>query len=203
MFSRKSCYFFVRPKKSYLEVVRLSRPRAEGSAGQARRRSVEVEGRQLHSHHAPRRSRAADHRLASGSVPVDHEENDHEESHDEIHEENREEASKETEAALARPQRYTPRHWRLRNPWPHSLVGARADGQRDGGRLLCAASSARSRAQYVYRAADRRNERPSKTADSIPSRTRSICTPPRRASFALGRAPAVRPRRGRRRCGRR
>ena len=80
MFSRTSCYFFVRPKKSYLEVVRLSRPRAEGAAGETHRRGIEVEGRQLHPHHAPRRGRAADHRLASGSVRVDHEENDHEES---------------------------------------------------------------------------------------------------------------------------
>ena len=35
MFSRKSCYFFVRPKKSFLEVVRVPRPRGEGAADEA------------------------------------------------------------------------------------------------------------------------------------------------------------------------
>ena len=68
MFSRKSCYFFVRPKKSFLEVcVFLGRPL---KAPQVRRvdRVVEVQGRALPSHQAPRRGRGAGHRLASGSV---------------------------------------------------------------------------------------------------------------------------------------
>ena len=37
MFSRKSCYFFVRPKKELPRGLRVPRPRAEGAAGPARR----------------------------------------------------------------------------------------------------------------------------------------------------------------------
>ena len=33
MISRKSCYFFVRPKRSFLEDLRVSRPHAEGASG--------------------------------------------------------------------------------------------------------------------------------------------------------------------------
>ena len=68
MFSRTSCYFFVRPKKSFLEVVRVSQPPSAGAAGDARRRGLEVESRQLHTHHASRPGRGADHRLAARSV---------------------------------------------------------------------------------------------------------------------------------------
>ena len=39
MFSRKSCYFFVRPKKKLPRGLRVPRPRAEGSAGTAGRRA--------------------------------------------------------------------------------------------------------------------------------------------------------------------
>ena len=70
MFSRKSCYFFVRPKRSFLEVcVFLGRPL---KAPQVRRvdRGLEVQGRAHHSHHASRRGRGADHRLAAGGVPT-------------------------------------------------------------------------------------------------------------------------------------
>jgi hypothetical protein len=38
------------------------------AAGEARRRGLEVERRQLHPHHASRPGRSADHRLAAGSV---------------------------------------------------------------------------------------------------------------------------------------
>ena len=68
MFSRKSCYFFVRPKKSYLEVcvflgraVKAPQVRASIEASKTKRR-------EHHAHHAPRRGRGADHRLAAGGV---------------------------------------------------------------------------------------------------------------------------------------
>ena len=70
MFSRKSCYFFVRPKKNFLEVC-IFLPRAlEGAAGPPRRRRVEDEVRPHHPGPASRRSGSADHRLAAGSVRV-------------------------------------------------------------------------------------------------------------------------------------
>ena len=52
--SRKSCYFFVRPKRNFLEVcVFLGRTL---KAPQVRRRSgVEIEVRARHARHAPRR----------------------------------------------------------------------------------------------------------------------------------------------------
>ena len=68
MFSRKSCYFFVRPKKQFLEVCVFLGRAAEGPAGAARRPRVEIQGRQHPSHQAPRRGGSADHGLASRSV---------------------------------------------------------------------------------------------------------------------------------------
>ena len=68
MFSRKSCYFFVRPKRSFLEVcVFLGRAL---KAPQVRRVDprIEIQGRSHHSDQAPRRGGGADHRLASGSL---------------------------------------------------------------------------------------------------------------------------------------
>ena len=70
MFSRKSCYFFVRPKRSFLEVcVFLGRAL---KAPQVRRvdRGIEVQVRARHPDQAPRRGRGADHRLASRGVPA-------------------------------------------------------------------------------------------------------------------------------------
>ena len=59
MFSRKSCYFFVRPKKKFLEVCVFLGRAAEGPAGPAGRPLVEVQGRSHHSHQAPRRGGGA------------------------------------------------------------------------------------------------------------------------------------------------
>ena len=68
MFSRKSCYFFVRPKKSFLEVcLFLGRP-VQGPADQARREAVARQGRQHRARQAPRRGRGAAHRLAPRSL---------------------------------------------------------------------------------------------------------------------------------------
>ena len=68
MFSRKSCYFFVRPKKSFLEVCVFLGRVVKAPRGTARRSHIEVQGRAHHPDHAPRRSRGTDHRLASGGV---------------------------------------------------------------------------------------------------------------------------------------
>ena len=68
MFSRKSCYFFVRPKRSFLEVcVFLGRAL---KAPQVRRvdRASKSKVVAHHSHQAPGRGGGADHRLAAGSV---------------------------------------------------------------------------------------------------------------------------------------
>ena len=68
MFSRKSCYFFVRPKKQFLEVcVFLGRA---VKAPQVRRvdRSSKSKVVQHPPHQAPRRGGGADHGLASRSV---------------------------------------------------------------------------------------------------------------------------------------
>ena len=65
MFSRKSCYFFVRPRRSFLEVcVFLGRTL---KSPQVRRvnRGVEIQDGQCHSDPAPRRGRAANDRVAS------------------------------------------------------------------------------------------------------------------------------------------
>lgn len=43
MFSRKSCYFFVRPKRSFLE-VRVSWPDVEGSSATTHRSGLEIQG---------------------------------------------------------------------------------------------------------------------------------------------------------------
>jgi len=59
MFSRKSCYFFVRPKKNFLELcVFLSRTLR---APYVRRSDpgIEVQGLSHHSHQASRRSRGS------------------------------------------------------------------------------------------------------------------------------------------------
>jgi hypothetical protein len=45
MFSRKACYFFVRPKRKHLEVCFFSRPHAQGVAGASRDALVENEDR--------------------------------------------------------------------------------------------------------------------------------------------------------------
>jgi hypothetical protein len=68
MFSRKSCYFFVRPKKSFLEVCVFSWPHGEVAAGAAHRSRLDVKGGARDSGEAPGRSRGADHGLASGSL---------------------------------------------------------------------------------------------------------------------------------------
>ena len=68
MFSRKSCYFFVRPKRNFLEVcVFLGRAL---KAPQVRRvdRASKSQGRSRHSDQAPGRGGGAHHRLASGSL---------------------------------------------------------------------------------------------------------------------------------------
>ena len=62
MFSRKSCYFFVRPKKSFLEVcVFLPRGLKHPKVRRADR-SVEDEGREHDARHPPRRGGGAVHR---------------------------------------------------------------------------------------------------------------------------------------------
>ena len=43
MFSRKSCYFFVRPKRNFLEVCVFLWAHAEGSSGATRRSRIEVQ----------------------------------------------------------------------------------------------------------------------------------------------------------------
>ena len=68
MFSRKSCYFFVRPKKSFLEVcVFLGRTM---KAPQVRRADRASKTKVVHFIHvgSPGRSGTAPHRLAAGSV---------------------------------------------------------------------------------------------------------------------------------------
>jgi hypothetical protein len=58
LFSRKSCYFFVRPKRNFLEVcVFLGRAL---KAPQVRRPRIEVQGLSHHSHQTPD-GRGADH----------------------------------------------------------------------------------------------------------------------------------------------
>ena len=70
MFSRKSCYFFVRPKRESLEVCIFLEPRPEVSARAAGRSSFEVKGRELHPDPPPRRGRSPNHRLAAGGLPA-------------------------------------------------------------------------------------------------------------------------------------
>ncbi len=65
MFSRKSCYFFVRPKRAFLEVCVFLDHGLQVAARAPRRSRVEVEGCQHHSPAASRRSRGANHRLAA------------------------------------------------------------------------------------------------------------------------------------------
>ena len=68
MFSRKSCYFFVRPKRNFLEVcVFLGRTL---KAPQVRRvdRASKSQDRSRHSDQAPGRGGGAHHRLASGGI---------------------------------------------------------------------------------------------------------------------------------------
>ena len=69
MFSRDSCYFFVRPRRSFLEVC-VFRPRRARPAGPPRRAQVGVEAREHRPDQAPRRSGAAFYRLAAGSLRV-------------------------------------------------------------------------------------------------------------------------------------
>jgi len=61
MFSRKSCYFFVRPKKNFLELCLFPRSHTEGSSSATKRPGVEVQGVSHHSHQASGRSRGSDH----------------------------------------------------------------------------------------------------------------------------------------------
>ena len=68
MFARKACYFFVRPRRSFLEVGDLSWPRGQVAADQEGRRDLEVQARALHPGEASRRSRGAADRLAQGSL---------------------------------------------------------------------------------------------------------------------------------------
>jgi len=70
MFSRKSCYFFVRPKRNFLEVCVFLGRTVKAPPSPTRRSRVEVQGCALHSHQAPRRGGGAHHRLASGSVRI-------------------------------------------------------------------------------------------------------------------------------------
>ena len=68
MFSRKSCYFFVRPKRNFLEICVFPWPHAEGSSGAARRSRIETQGLSHHSDQASGRGGDAHHRLASGGI---------------------------------------------------------------------------------------------------------------------------------------
>ena len=54
MFARKACYFFVRPKRNFLEVVDLSRPRGQVAEDQEGRRILEGQARARHSREASR-----------------------------------------------------------------------------------------------------------------------------------------------------
>src|SRR5262245_22967728 len=56
------------PEAELPGAVRVPRPRAEGSAGAARRSRLEIQGRSHHSRQASRRGRGAYHGLAPGSV---------------------------------------------------------------------------------------------------------------------------------------
>ena len=65
MFSRKSCYFFVRPKAKHLELcVFLGRP-LKRAGDPSRRAFVENQVRAHYSRQASGRGRGADHRLAA------------------------------------------------------------------------------------------------------------------------------------------
>ena len=68
MFSRRSCYFFVRPKKSFLELCVFLGRAAERATGSARRSHLEVQSGSPHSDQAPGRGRGPDYRLAPGSL---------------------------------------------------------------------------------------------------------------------------------------
>ena len=67
MFARKSCYFFVRPKRNFLEVV-IFLGRAVKSPHQEGRGVIEDQARARHPDPSSRRSRTADHRLDAGSL---------------------------------------------------------------------------------------------------------------------------------------
>ena len=68
MFSRDSCYFFVRPRRSFLEVCVFLGRAVRGPPGPSRRAQVGVETGEHRPDQAPRRSGAAVHRLAAGSL---------------------------------------------------------------------------------------------------------------------------------------
>jgi Domain of unknown function (DUF5655) len=56
MFSRRSCYFFVRPKRNFLELC-VFLGREKGSTGAPRRSCVEIQGSSHHPDHASGRGR--------------------------------------------------------------------------------------------------------------------------------------------------
>jgi hypothetical protein len=68
MFSRKTCYFFVRPKQKYLEPMCLPGTEARSSPGAARKSGFEIQTVPPDPNHTSGRGRASDPRLASGSV---------------------------------------------------------------------------------------------------------------------------------------
>ncbi len=70
MFARKSCYFFVRPKRSFLEVVIFLGRADQVAADQEGRRIVEGQACAHHPGEASRRGRGAADRLAQGSLQL-------------------------------------------------------------------------------------------------------------------------------------
>ncbi len=70
MFSRKACYFFVRPKRQLSRGLLLSGTHAQGVAGPASDAGIENEDRASDSRSAPRRGRTANDRLAAGGVQL-------------------------------------------------------------------------------------------------------------------------------------
>ncbi len=68
MFSRKSCYFFVRPKRSYLEVCIFLGRAVKAPQIQRAAKDLQIQDRALRSRPAQRRGGAAPHRLARGGV---------------------------------------------------------------------------------------------------------------------------------------
>ena len=69
MFARKTCYAFVRPKRTLPRAVHLPRPHGALAAHPPRHRVVEDQGRAHHPGPASRRGRGAADRLAARGLP--------------------------------------------------------------------------------------------------------------------------------------
>ena len=198
MFSRRSCYFFVRPKRSVLELC-VFLGRAFKAPQMRRVDSSRSEDRPFHPDHASRRGRAPItdwlHEASSGPRGKQPRRKPRRKPR-RSQQGNRSDASASHGAILRATGGYEIHGQTLSSR-------ARADGQRDGSRLVCAASSAKPCAStYIGPLNGENNERT--RGPSIRSRrlhTRPVRGGPR-ASFDLVRARAPKPRDSRRRCGR-